>query len=467
MLGEKTFGELLQYYRNRNKTLTQMLLAELVANLDISTIKLDNSTISTWERNKNFPGTRKLLLNTIKVLVSEKCIKNIKEANKLSEASEYGWLTDKEIEEIFSPHNILPHKPENEHEAEGIKWITDFSFNLTNKQIEAYKLASKVVYDVIKNDIDVTSVNHQYGDYSTEQLGPIIKSALRQKIIRIIEVQRDTEREEKLKSIYKQLTGPVIVAKDERYLDSYLIRAELVSFLASKHIFNIIEGTKVIGIGSGYTLSRMADLVTPNAFEINPITWLALNRINSNNYSYENIYPSSRYILSMLQSKYDGSSIIYPRQNEPPKEYLKNLDLANIKIFSLTGLKRHHRSEFFQSVPSTMDFKSVDYQTQEHSKILYDRLEEMGIGSEYCGEILGWAINHEGQQIPEIFEYNKRLLHAPDLDRIREYTNTATHWVVAARLYKAEPTRLAIITGIANSLVIDSEIAQYLIDKGA
>jgi DNA-binding transcriptional regulator LsrR (DeoR family) len=38
-------------------------------------------------------------------------------------------------------------------------------------------------------------------------------------------------------------------------------------------------------------------------------------------------------------------------------------------------------------------------------------------------------------------------------------------WLVAARLYKAEAVYMAVQNGLANALVIDSEIATYLIER--
>lgn len=100
------FSELLKKYRLRSrrpkdsKSLTQRRLVELIDTSDPP--RLDVPTISRWETGTRVLKERKILVRIIRVLVEYRGIKTLDEANQLSQAGNFGLLTNEELAQINS-----------------------------------------------------------------------------------------------------------------------------------------------------------------------------------------------------------------------------------------------------------------------------------------------------------------------------------------------------------------------------
>ncbi|HSS99487.1 MAG TPA: hypothetical protein VLK33_20770, partial [Terriglobales bacterium] len=71
-----------------------------------------------------------------------------------------------------------------------------------------------------------------------------------------------------------------------------------------------------------------------------------------------------------------------------------------------------------------------------------------------------------GNPIYEIMEDAAWEVQQISMPRWKAINARGSVWVIAARQYKALPVWIALEYGLANSLVIDNEIAEFILDAG-
>jgi DNA-binding transcriptional regulator LsrR (DeoR family) len=98
---------------------------------------------------------------------------------------------------------------------------------------------------------------------------------------------------------------------------------------------------------------------------------------------------------------------------------------------------------------------------------LYNEIISNGLDTEVVGEVLGLLVNSHAQLVgtEQIKRKYRDLVFQIDFDILRRIADTRRSYVIAARGYKAPAVLMVLKTGLVNSLVIDSEIAEYLIES--
>ena len=89
-------------------------------------------------------------------------------------------------------------------------------------------------------------------------------------------------------------------------------------------------------------------------------------------------------------------------------------------------------------------------------------------GQRCKGDVLLYLLDDEGQRIgrPEDQRANDAIVHSIGLGSLRDMTSSEKLvWLVAARQSKANVIRGAILSGLANAIVIDHSVADMLLEK--
>lgn len=291
----------------------------------------------------------------------------------------------------------------------------------------------------------------------------VCKNVLRAGVIKITHVARDSELEGQIIEHYQDFNiRTVIVADVPAHYGITLTWAEIVAFLAAKHALSAINGERYIGLGSGYTLTRMSEISPPSVSQFSGTYWIPLMTPSLMPENIPNVY-TANYICSHLANKHSGSQFqIFPEKHKKSDHYeaefakLSEQYFSNLQsvFVSVNGVGRQktgvqHLQNEFRSADRYIDAPII---RQEYAR--NNNRENI------AGEILGYLINRDGSVISQLGHF-----HAVDLEQLR-FCNAYTGkvWIVAARKYKANAVLAAIKSGLANCLVIDQEIAKFLID---
>jgi len=281
-------------------------------------------------------------------------------------------------------------------------------------------------------------------------------------------VSRDEKKADLLKAAFPELRE-VIVADIPRNNDGTLIRTEFVSFLAATQVLNNLARQQIIGIGSGYTMYRFAELSIPDIESFKNTKWVPIMAYITDNDA--NIF-SANYIALRMLHRHPGSEALYlPYINDSSSAENKDAaeavtraaSEANSVFFTVNGPNRKSRED---RIDVLNQFRAADGTEFGYLRSIYDDLVKIGREDELIGEVLGMMLNSNAELAGtnEIKEKNRELVFQIDLDILRRAAHSKRSYIVAARLYKAPVILMAIRNRLANSLVIDSEIAQYLLD---
>ena len=137
---------------------------------------------------------------------------------------------------------------------------------------------------------------------------------------------------------------------------------------------------------------------------------------------------------------------------------------AEAVFFSVGGIEDTISHEFF------VQRESIYFNSYLLRK-LYEELKKEGNASQFVGEILGQMLDENGEICgsPAFQELNLisvyTLLDIHDLKALARSSSITKVWIVAAGSHKRVATLMAIKNGLADSLAIDSQIADYLIEK--
>jgi DNA-binding transcriptional regulator LsrR (DeoR family) len=95
-------------------------------------------------------------------------------------------------------------------------------------------------------------------------------------------------------------------------------------------------------------------------------------------------------------------------------------------------------------------------------------LEDENVAKNAVAEILGYMLDAAGNVVGSNDVYKQVLANTLTIehpDWLRNFAKTWPVWLVAAGKYKSKAVHMALKTGLANTLIIDSEIADYLIEQ--
>lgn len=301
----------------------------------------------------------------------------------------------------------------------------------------------------------------QFQEYPISVLVDAIQKALHLGILRVISVPDHKMLEDAMRREYSQLKF-VKVANIAEFIDVPVIQTEIVAFYAVQVLQEILAKlTHIaqIGVGSGYTLSRIAELSAFSPRQFAGKTWIPLVSYED---EHEVIY-SANYIASRLKHLHSNTQNIHLKYSKDHLEFNEaHYGLLNqsLSIVSVSGLSIHTASleqddiSQFQAADDKMAVRSLLQQ--------YRQLIALGKKEDIGGEILGRIVNKSGNE----FELPNKGVSGLQLPQLRQIISREQLVLcVAAKAHKAQILKIAIEKGLVNALVIDREIAAELTRK--
>ena len=102
-----SFNALFKKHRLRAEFCT---LAEFGEALADKGFIYEDSIFSHWQKGNRIPQNRGLLISILKIFIERGSITSLTEANSLLESAGQGYVTDTELNNLFSTRQILPIK---------------------------------------------------------------------------------------------------------------------------------------------------------------------------------------------------------------------------------------------------------------------------------------------------------------------------------------------------------------------
>ena len=350
---------------------------------------------------------------------------------------------------------IQPHD-EQQNPSGNIRWIEHIPAYISDFQRGNLAIGIDIFRRFVIENQSAFAVRN---DYHSQLIRAALQSAFRSDAIQIIQVGRNDALETSLKARYPFLKQCFVADVPEQY-DDTLIRAELVAFLAANEVLSQAVHQGAIGLGSGYTLARMCEHSIPSGTQFVGTYWvplLAFARPNTSLYTANDL-------ARLMAMRHPGSRAIYlPHPDECLTDGMKAAQqeatrmMGNLQtIFvSVSGVDRRDRqgdAHFFA------EFRSADYELEAPDlRLEYAQLADK---TAFGGELLRYLINEHGEIVgrdPDVGSQVDLAILRHTSDRI------GTVCLVAASPYKARATYICLKNRLVNALVIDSDIAAYIL----
>jgi hypothetical protein len=349
---------------------------------------------------------------------------------------------------------VLDGKNGNDY---GLTWIESMPAGVNQAQAERIQRGIVFLRQMVQEGESLgtycpgyqnETVRQAYGDYQfAAQCGSI----------RFLEVPQNTGLAKQVKAAYPNLLDVIVADIPETCdYDGTPIRADLVAHLAAQALFGDKGAARsgIVGWGSGYTLMRTAQL-TANYGPLTNKTWLSTMAFPNES---RVAYPANS-VVNYLGSLHIGSltHLMLDPQHPRAAEHLQQSVTGQLGTILLTvngfGPDNRKGGENFQSL---VDGYSRAWQGSPawHYWTTLSNAQRKAV----VGELLGTLFDADGQPIV-----------APDptfmntMDYRTLYGMSSGVWLVASMAFKAEAVRMAIRSGLARNLVIDSSIAWALL----
>ncbi len=345
---------------------------------------------------------------------------------------------------------------EQQNASGTIRWIEQMPPYIHDFQREQLEQGIQLFHHFVVENRAASEVRNTY---HPQYVRAALQAVLRSGAIRLLSVARNMALETELKRRYPLLKTAVVADVQEQY-DDTLIRTELVAFLAANEVLSQTIRQSAIGLGSGYTLMRMCENSVPSVDQFSGTNWiplLAFSRLNTSVYSANDL-------ARLMAARHPGSQARYlPHPEECVTEALKNAyqesqqamnNLQTIFV-SVSGIDRRDRQG---NAHFLAEFRSADYEVEAANL----RLEYAALADKenFGGEMLRYMLDHHGN----IMGRDPDAAAQIGLDILRYNSDrVGTVCIVAACGYKAKPVFTCLENRLVNALVIDSEIAQYIL----
>ncbi len=345
---------------------------------------------------------------------------------------------------------------EKQDASSGIHWIEQIPPFLNASQREQIEYGIRLFNQFVGENCSAaelrTDANGQTNRWA-------LQAALRSGAIRLTQVARNSKLESAVQRLYPALKE-VIVADVPEGCDDTLTRVELVTFLAATQMLTQVVRESAVGLGSGYTLLRLCEQSIPGIDRFSGTHWIPLLAFapeNSSDYS-------ANFLARLMSIRHPGSQAVYlPHPGECTTKRMKEIQrqaldwMKNLQtIFvSVSGVDRRDRSG---KTHLLAEFRSADYATEAPD--LRRAFAELSGQPAFGAELLRYLLDENGQVISRDAAVGSQI----DLDILRYHAEMIGRvCIVAACAYKARAVQTCIRTGLANALVIDSEIAEVLL----
>jgi DNA-binding transcriptional regulator LsrR (DeoR family) len=376
----------------------------------------------------------------------------------------YGKLPDADLiarlcRELACPSDWLlgiASPIERQNPSGKIRWLEQTPPGATSAQTEQLAYGIRLFNLFMTENRSAAEVRRAH---NAQYIRAALQAALRSGAIRLLSVARSTDLETALRGRYPRLKEVVVADTPENY-DDTLLRTELVAFLAAREVLSGVIRQSAVGLGPGYTLLRLCEHSTPSIDQFSGTRWVPLVAFQPQN---TDAY-SANYLARLMSLRHPGSRALYlPHPDECAAEAMKAVHAETTRAMhnmqtlfvSVSGVDRRDRSghsHFFA------EFRSADYEVEAAS--LRGEYAGLEAKDEFGGELLRYLLDRRGQVIGcdpsagsqvslDILRYNSEMI--------------GKVCVVAGGAYKAGAARTCVENGLANALVVDSEIATKLL----
>lgn len=356
-----------------------------------------------------------------------------------------------------------------------VTYLENTPDKLDRDEEEIVQVGLSFFRNVVINRMDFQELMRQsyFRDYSISYIYRSFKTVLRKGYLQIENVKRNVELEEKLLELNMQhaafpnLKG--LYVADIPDFEATIISTELVVTLARDMVLKNLKGFSSIGVGSGYTLSRLAENFAFNPTLVDGIEWIPLVSYPP----FTNSFVDANYIAKLFANIYGGialhSPFIKADSSEEDKKLKRLLEekynQLTLAFVTVNGV--HHRSSnSFEE--RFRDLLSSDYSTSGNTYKIFRALQEAESdeSGRFAGEVLGYLLDSQSRIIgtsalEDIQKLQSDAISLHSLSRIALMGNV---WLIASRLYKAKATMMALRNGLVSSVVIDNTIANYLVN---
>jgi DNA-binding transcriptional regulator LsrR (DeoR family) len=376
----------------------------------------------------------------------------------VSRSTVTGWIRHRKLPDAYLIHHLcgalrcsadwllgISESTEKQDSFGKIKWAEQTLPFLNDFQREQIDFGIRLFNSLLtENRPELTN------DWRTMRFA--LQAVLHAGAIRLLQVVRHTTYEEAIKERYPSLKEVVVADIPQQYNDT-LIRTELVTFLAATEVLGKIIRPNAVGLGSGYTMLRLCENSIPTIDQFSGTSWIPLLAFAPNNVSDY----TANYLARLMSIRHPGSRALYlPHPHELPEmttsQMMKNVQTIFI---SVSGVDRRTNAG---NTHLLAEFRSADYLAEAPElRAMYAELDDK---ERFGAEVLRYLLDTDGN----ILSRDSAVGSQADLEILR-YNSTVMGkcCIVAAHQYKAKAVLTCIRSKLANSLVIDSEIAEYLV----
>lgn len=347
-----------------------------------------------------------------------------------------------------------------EEEHEGFRWIVQIPEYIGGGVRHELERGIEYFKSLFVEQKDSNELRRHIPELDVPLIYAAFSNALRAGCLRITHVPTDNKIARQLAEKFPQLLPSCVhVVKLPYSFRGTLVYAEFAAFVAATKALPTIYNPHIIGVGGGYTLLRMAELSFPGQFV--GVRWLPLSEFEE--YGSKNNFRSANHIaltMALHNPRSESFFLSHLHKNSSPQDVEQNK-----QIFRLSA---NMDAVFISANGPGRQFRPVDYANHGQIYQLYLRAQQEGFIDQFGGEILGLLVDEHGQLVgDEGFQHDMQALSTRvSLDTLKRTAQGRKVWLIAAREYKAKPTLAAIRGGYINALVIDSEIATYLLQHG-
>lgn len=294
------------------------------------------------------------------------------------------------------------------------------------------------------------------------------QAAVKSNVLKILSVQRRDDLENDLQEAYGKRIQDVHVAHIPEHITDPTIRTEFLAILAAPVL---AEMNGAIGIGAGYSLIRTIENTSPSVGTGR--TWCPV--IVQREFAAEGLRThTAGYNANALGNRFPGSKPLHlpflPPEDRHPVDYNKwhsHRDAIEYVIHPLYhGLQAIFASlgaipeegGAYRDAPDVTPKVPASYRSQLDD---YTRLD---MRDKVLGEFLGHLLNADGDEIGSEQErtlLSKEVFHT-SLSELRIFVNRRPVYVLA-HSFKKYAAAAVLKGGLANSLIIDQDVAQHLL----
>lgn len=321
---------------------------------------------------------------------------------------------------------------------------------------------------------------------SFDSMGELLRSVFVNHVVQFTKVQQDEALAKQVKTKFglKRVLVADVRTPDDCELPYFEamspLRAEMVSSLASHEVFSKLWQPKYVLLGGGYTIMRMINNSAASAEQFVGTMWIPAisfprQRGDTSDFAVTPHY-SADYLAAYLASRYARSEAVWLPYKMPgveehvwdqqaKAEVMDTAERATCAFLSVMGMERRDGSGVRHKGDEGF---GADRRQYGKFHVLLDALEQRGYWEPIAGEIVGHFLDDSGKPIefpPDLATDVERLSTHIELSTLRQIEKHNEIWLVAACIHKARAVRMAIRAKLVNALVIDSEIAQWLLDN--